>query len=309
MSVAENIADLIGDTPHYLLQSAADDHEQDIYLKLEAYNPGSSVKDRIAFSMIRRAEREGFLAEDGVIVEPTSGNTGIGLAMIGTARGYRVILTMPDSMSQERRDLLRAFGAELILTSGDDGMPGAIDKARELVDKYDNYYMPNQFANPANPDIHRRTTAREILDDFGDDLDYFVAGVGTGGTITGVGQVLKEESPDTEIVAVEPAGSPVLSGGESGSHSIQGIGAGFIPEILERDILDRVVTVEDEEAEDATRLLAEREGLLCGVSSGAALAATFKLAAEVEPDSKILAIAPDYGERYLSLDIFGRTAE
>ncbi len=304
MQIAEEISDLIGETPHYKLQKVGDKLPVEIFLKLEAYNPGSSVKDRIAYSMIKRGEENGKLEENGVIVEPTSGNTGIGLAMIGTALGYDVILTMPDSMSQERRDLLQAFGAELILTPGDDGMSGAIEKAEELANTNENYYLPDQFSNPANPAIHRETTAREILHDFGSELDYFVAGVGTGGTITGVGQVFEEESPATEIVAVEPADSAVISTGEAGSHSIQGIGAGFIPEILQTELLDRVLTVTDEEAEQATRKLAHNEGLLCGISSGAALAATLKLAREVEAGSKILAIAPDYGERYLSLDIF-----
>lgn len=304
MSITDKVSDLIGDTPHYRLQNIGEDLGSTIFLKLEAYNPGSSVKDRIAYSMIKRAEDKGHLEEDGVIVEPTSGNTGIGLAMIGTALGYDVILTMPDSMSQERRDLLQAFGAELILTAGDDGMSGAIEKAKKLVRENESYYMPDQFSNPANPAIHRETTAREILADFGSDLDYFVAGVGTGGTITGVGQVFKKESPETEITAVEPANSAVISTGEAGSHSIQGIGAGFIPEILQTDLLDRVITVTDEEAEKRTRELARKEGLLCGISSGAALAATIKLAQEVEPNSKILTIAPDYGERYLSMEFF-----
>ncbi len=304
MNIADKISDLIGDTPHYHLQTVGEELSPDIFLKLEAYNPGSSIKDRIAYSMITRAEKTGELTEGGVIVEPTSGNTGIGLAMIGRALGYDVILTMPDSMSQERRDLLKAFGAELLLTSGDDGMSGAIEKAEELVKANENYYMPDQFSHPANPAIHRKTTAREILADFGSELDYFVAGVGTGGTITGVAQVLQKESPATDIVAVEPENSAVISTGKAGSHSIQGIGAGFIPEVLQTELLDRTITVTDEEAESCTKKLARQEGLLCGVSSGAALAATLKLAEEVEPDSKILTIAPDYGERYLSLDIF-----
>ena len=305
MSIKEDVTELIGKTPHYYLKEKSENTGVDIYLKLEAFNPGSSVKDRIAFSMIERAENEGLLPPDGVIVEPTSGNTGIGLAMIGASRGYRVILTMPDSMSRERRQLLKAFGAELILTPGEDGMPGAIEKAEELVEKNDKFYMPDQFSNPANPAVHRETTAREILDDFGQDLDFFVAGVGTGGTITGVAQVMKEESPDTKIVAVEPSLSPVLSGGEViGSHSIQGIGAGFIPEILETDLIDHIITVSDREAEVGARKLARQEGLLCGISSGAAFTAAHILSGEVEPKSKILAVAPDYGERYLSASLF-----
>ncbi len=304
MKINEEISELIGNTPHYRLQHI-DEYSCEIYLKLEAYNPGSSVKDRIAFGMIREAERKGELSEDGVIVEPTSGNTGIGLAMIGAARGYKVILTMPDSMSQERRDLLRAFGADLILTEGEDGMNGAISRAEQLAEENDDYFMPDQFNNPANPGAHGETTAREILDDFGENLDYFVAGVGTGGTITGVGQVLKKESPKTEIVAVEPENSPVLSGGEAGSHGIQGIGAGFVPNIIEQDLIDTIITVQDDEAEEKTRELARREGVLAGISSGAALAAALKLAKKAPDDSTILTVAPDYGERYLSMEIFG----
>ncbi|MFN2362682.1 MAG: cysteine synthase A, partial [Halarsenatibacteraceae bacterium] len=246
--VAENITDLIGDTPHYKIEKFGQEFGSDIYIKLEMFNPGKSVKDRIAWNMIRRAEESGELPPGGVIVEPTSGNTGIGLALIGAARGYQVILTMPDTMSIERRKLLKAYGAELLLTPGDSGMNGAIETAKELGRGNEGYFMPDQFTNPANPEAHRLTTAREILNDFGQTLDYIVLGVGTGGTLTGVSQVMQEESPNTKIIAVEPENSPVLSGGEAGSHKIQGIGAGFIPEIMETDLIDQIIKVNNDEA-------------------------------------------------------------
>lgn len=310
--VTENITDLIGDTPHYKTEKFGQEFGSEIYIKLEMFNPGKSVKDRIAWNMIRRAEESGELPPDGVIVEPTSGNTGIGLAMIGAAQGYQVILTMPDSMSIERRKLLKAYGAELILTPGDNGMNGAIDTAKDLVHGNQGYFMPDQFTNPANPEAHRLTTAREILADFGQSLDYIVLGVGTGGTLTGIGQVLKEEAPGTKIIAVEPEGSPVLSGGEAGSHKIQGIGAGFIPEIMETDLIDQIIKVSNDEAYNTARELTSKEGLLVGISSGAAAAATRKLAETLEnrPPSekngqpKILTLAPDSGERYLSTELF-----
>ncbi|MFW6301576.1 MAG: cysteine synthase A [Bacillota bacterium] len=310
--IAENIIDLIGNTPHYKTEKFGQEFGSDIYIKLEMFNPGKSVKDRIAWNMIRRAEESGELSPGGVIVEPTSGNTGIGLAMIGAARGYRVILTMPDTMSVERRKLLKAYGAELILTPGDSGMNGAIETARKLVHGNEGYFMPDQFTNPANPEAHRLTTAREILNDFSQTLDYIVLGVGTGGTLTGVGQVMQEESPDTKIIAVEPEGSPVLSGGEAGSHKIQGIGAGFIPEIMETELIDQIIKVSNDEAYNTARELASKEGLLVGISSGAAAAATRKLAETLEnrPPSekngqpKILTLAPDSGERYLSTELF-----
>lgn len=310
--IAEDITGLIGDTPHYKVEKFGQKLSSEIYIKLEMFNPGKSVKDRIAWNMIRRAEESGELSPGGVIVEPTSGNTGIGLALIGAARGYRVILTMPDTMSIERRKLLKAYGAELILTPGDSGMNGAMETAKELAHGNEGYYLPDQFTNPANPEAHRLTTAREILDDFGQSLDYIVLGVGTGGTLTGVGQVMKEESPDTKIIAVEPEGSPVLSGGEAGPHKIQGIGAGFIPEIMETDLIDQIIKVSNAEAYNTARELASREGLLVGISAGAAVAATRKLAETLEskPPSekndkpKILTLAPDSGERYLSTELF-----
>ena len=310
--IAGDITDLIGDTPHYKTSKFGQEFGSEIYIKLEMFNPGKSVKDRIAWNMIRRAEESGELPPGGVIVEPTSGNTGIGLAMIGAARGYRVILTMPDTMSIERRKLLKAYGAELILTPGDSGMNGAIETARDLAHGNQGYFLPDQFSNPANPEIHRLTTARELLNDFGQSLDYIVLGVGTGGTLTGVGQVMREEAPGTKIIAVEPEGSPVLSGGEAGSHNIQGIGAGFIPEIMETDLIDQIIKVSNDEAYNTARELAAKEGLLVGISSGAAAAATSKLAKALDnrPPSKkngktkILTLAPDSGERYLSTELF-----
>ena len=310
--IAGDITDLIGDTPHYKTSKFGQELGSEIYIKLEMFNPGKSVKDRIAWNMIRRAEESGDLPPGGVIVEPTSGNTGIGLAMIGAARGYRVILTMPDTMSIERRKLLKAYGAELILTPGDSGMNGAIKTAKELVHGNKGYFLPDQFSNPANPEIHRLTTAREILKDFGQSLDYIVLGVGTGGTLTGVGQVIKEEAPGTKIIAVEPEGSPVLSGGEAGSHKIQGIGAGFIPEIMDTALIDQIIKVSNDEAYNTARELASKEGLLVGISSGAAAAATRKLAktldnrptSEKNGQPKILTLAPDSGERYLSTELF-----
>ncbi len=304
MKIARRVEDLIGNTPHYQLERLGSQLGPEIYLKLESYNPGKSVKDRIAFNMIRRAEESGKLKAGGVIVEPTSGNTGIGLALIGASRGYRVILTMPDTMSRERRQLFKAFGAEMVLTPGENGMKGAIETARDLVRGNENYFMPGQFTNPANPEIHRLTTAEEILSDFGDSLDYLVAGVGTGGTITGIGRAFQEKSVETELIAVEPAESAVLSGEEPGPHKIQGIGAGFIPEILEIDLIDEVIRISHEEAAGCSRKLAREEGLLLGISSGAATAAALKLAEKVEENSSILAIAPDTGERYLSLNLF-----
>lgn len=304
MSKFNDITELIGNTPHFQLTRFAEDTNNEIYIKLEMNNPGRSVKDRIAWNMIRRAEENGRLTSGRTIVEPTSGNTGIGLAMLGAARGYQVILTMPDTMSKERRMLLKAFGAELILTPGNNGMNGAIDKAKELAENNGDFYMPNQFDNPANPEIHRLTTAREIFVDFGRELDYVVLGVGTGGTITGVGRFFKDKSPQTKIIAVEPADSPVISGGKPGSHKIQGIGAGFIPEILATEVIDEVITVADDAAHEAARELAEKEGLLVGISAGAAAAAVRKLGERVGPGQKILTLAPDSGERYLTTELF-----
>jgi len=270
---------------------------------MEAFNPMSSVKDRIALSMIVDAERSGILASGMTVVEPTSGNTGIGLAMVCAVKGYRLILVMPDTMSIERQKLLKAFGAELILTDGTKGMKGAIEVAEKILTERDNIFMPQQFRNPANPKIHRETTAEEIISE-APSIDAFVAGVGTGGTITGVGEVLKRHNPNTLIVAVEPENSAVISGEEPGSHRIQGIGAGFLPEVLNLDVVDRVIKVRDSDAISTTRRLAETEGILAGISSGAAMWAALQVALELKEDEKVIVILPDSGERYLSTDLF-----
>lgn len=304
MAYYESVESLIGNTPLVRLNNMTSDSEGKILLKLERNNPGGSVKDRICFSMIKKAEENGELKPGGTIVEPTSGNTGIGLSLIGAARGYKVILTMPDTMSVERRKLLKAYGAEIVLTPGDQGMKGAIEKAKKIVSDGDNYFMPQQFKNPANPDIHRETTAQEILNDIDGKVDYFVAGVGTGGTLTGVGETLKEVNPDLKVVAVEPADSAVISGKTPGPHKIQGIGAGFIPEVLNTDIIDQIIAIKNCEAIKTSRQVAANEGLLLGISSGAAIAAAIKLAAEIGSDKTIVAIAPDTGERYLSTELF-----
>ena len=304
MTIYNDIIELIGNTPLLRLNNLTGENDAEILVKLERNNPGGSVKDRICYNMIKIAEKEGKIKPGGTIVEPTSGNTGIGLALIGAARGYRVILTMPDSMSTERRKLLKAYGAEIVLTPGSDGMKGAIDKAVELEKKGENYYMPQQFNNPANPDIHRKTTAREILRDTEGNIDYFVAGVGTGGTLTGTGEVLKEHNPNIKVVAIEPTNSAVISGENPGSHKIQGIGAGFIPDVLNTDIIDKVIKIENEEAIEVSRRAAAKEGLLLGISSGAAIAAALKLARELGKGKTIVTIAPDTGERYLSTELF-----
>ncbi len=304
MKVYNNITELIGSTPMIKLNKMTPKDGADIFLKLEFYNPGSSVKDRIALNMIESAEREGILKEGGTIVEPTSGNTGIGLAMIGAAKGYRVILVMPDTMSIERRKLLKAFGAELVLTDGALGMKGAIEKAEDLVRKNPSYYMPQQFNNKANPAIHRKTTALEILDQMDNDFDMFIAGVGTGGTITGVGEVIKEKIDKVKVVAVEPENSPVMSGGKPGPHKIQGIGAGFIPDVLNTDIIDEVFKVPDEEAFNIARKLPKEEGILVGISSGAAVYTAIEKSKELGKGKKIVVIIPSYGERYLSTPLF-----
>ncbi len=301
--VANSVAELVGQTPIVKLNRIVDENSADVYLKLEYFNPGSSVKDRIALAMIEAAEKEGLLKEGSTIIEPTSGNTGIGLAMIAAAKGYKAVLVMPDTMSLERRNLLRAYGAELVLTPGSKGMKGAIEKAEELAKEH-GYFMPQQFTNPANPEIHRQTTAREILEQMSDGLDAFVAGVGTGGTITGVGQVIKEKYPDVKIYAVEPADSPVLSGGKPGPHKIQGIGAGFVPEVLDTDIYDEVLKITNEEAFEWSRKAGQQEGILCGISSGAAIAGAIKVAKQLGKGKKVLAIIPDNGERYLSTALF-----
>jgi cysteine synthase A len=298
-----SITELIGDTPAVKLNRIVDEDSADVYLKLEFMNPGSSVKDRIALAMIEAAEKEGKLKPGDTIVEPTSGNTGIGLAMVAAAKGYKAILVMPDTMSLERRNLLRAYGAELVLTPGSQGMRGAIEKAEELVREH-GYFMPQQFKNEANPEIHRLTTGKEIVEQMGDQLDAFIAGVGTGGTITGAGQVLREKYPNIKIYAVEPADSPVLSGGKPGPHKIQGIGAGFVPDILDTNIYDGVITVTTEEAFAAARRAAREEGILGGISSGAAIHAALKVAKQLGKGKKVLAIIPSNGERYLSTPLY-----
>jgi len=304
MKVVNSIVELIGETPMVRLNKLIDDQCAEVLVKLEYFNPASSVKDRIALNMIESAETEGKLKKGSTIVEPTSGNTGIGLAMVGASKGYKVILVMPDTMSMERRRLLRAYGAELILTPGEKGMKGAIEKAIELVKENDNYFMPQQFENPHNPEIHLRTTAVEILKQVEGKIDVFVAGVGTGGTITGVGRVLKQNVKNVKIVAVEPYNSPVLSGGNPSPHKIQGIGAGFIPEILDLTVIDEIEKVKDEEAILMAKRLAKEEGLLLGISSGAAIFAAIKKAKELGKGKRIVVIAADNGERYLSTGIF-----
>ncbi|MFG6121031.1 cysteine synthase A [Thalassobacillus sp. B23F22_16] len=303
MRIAKNVSELVGNTPVVKLNGAADENSADIYLKLEFMNPGSSVKDRIALAMIEAAEESGQLNEGDTIVEPTSGNTGIGLAMIAAAKGYKTVLVMPDTMSQERRNLLRAYGAELVLTPGADGMKGAIKKAEEL-QKEHGYYMPQQFNNPANVAIHEKTTGPEIIEQMGDQLDAFVSGVGTGGTITGAGKVLKKHYNDIKIYAVEPDASPVLSGGQPGPHKIQGIGAGFVPGILDTAIYDEVLQVSNDDAYEAAREAARKDGILGGVSSGAAIHAARKIAKELGKGKKVLAILPSNGERYLSTPLY-----
>ncbi|MED3776588.1 cysteine synthase A [Geobacillus stearothermophilus] len=298
-----SVTELIGDTPAVKLNRIVDEDSADVYVKLEFMNPGSSVKDRIALAMIEAAEKEGKLKPGDTIVEPTSGNTGIGLAMVAAAKGYKAVLVMPDTMSLERRNLLRAYGAELVLTPGAQGMRGAIEKAEELAREH-GYFMPQQFKNEANPEIHRLTTGKEIVEQMGDQLDAFVAGIGTGGTITGAGKVLREAYPNIKIYAVEPADSPVLSGGKPGPHKIQGIGAGFIPDILDTSIYDEVITVTTDEAFAAARRAAHEEGILGGISSGAAIHAALKVAKELGKGKKVLAIIPSNGERYLSTPLY-----
>ncbi|EIW01343.1 cysteine synthase A [Thermoanaerobacter siderophilus] len=302
--IANNVFELIGKTPVVKLNKIVEKEWAEIYLKLEFFNPGGSVKDRVAFSMIEKAEKEGKLKKGSVIIEPTSGNTGIGLAMVGAAKGYKVIIVMPDTMSMERRMLLAAYGAEVVLTPGKLGMEGAIKKAEELVRQNKNYFMPQQFENFANPLIHEETTAKEIIEDFNEGLDAFVSGVGTGGTITGVGKILKNKFSNIKIIAVEPYSAAVLSGKEPGPHKIQGIGAGFIPKVLDRNVIDEVIAVKDEDAFEVTRLLAKKEGILGGISTGASLWAAIEVAKKLGKGKKVLAIAPDSGERYLSTQLF-----
>ena len=299
-----SILELIGSTPVVRLRNLPDKEDAELWGKLESFNPGGSVKDRICLSMIETAEREGKLKPGATIVEPTSGNTGIGLALVAAVKGYRLILTMPDTMSEERRSLLAAYGARLILTPDTKGMGGAIRKAEELLLEHPDYFMPQQFNNPANPEIHRRTTALELLHQF-QRVDAFVACVGTGGTITGVGEVLREKMKTVKICAVEPAASPVLSGGEPGYHKIQGIGAGFIPAVLNTQIYDEIIPVSDEDAILYTRRLALEEGILVGISSGAACCAALKVARDLGKGRVVVTIFPDKGEHYLSANIFG----
>ncbi len=303
MNVANSILELIGNTPVVRLNRLPEDDSAEVFVKLEWFNPGGSVKDRIALSMIEAAEREGKLKPGDTIVEPTSGNTGIGLALVAAAKGYKVVLTMPETMSQERRSLLKAYGAELVLTPGPDGMRGAVEKARELQEKH-GYFMAQQFDNPANPDIHERTTGVEIVKQMDGKLDAFIAGVGTGGTLTGVGRVLRREIPNCKLIAVEPAASPILSGGKPGPHKIQGIGANFIPSILDTNLYDEVRTVENDTAFEVARRLAREEGLLVGISTGANVHIALQVAKELGKGHRVLTVSPSNGERYLSTPLF-----
>ncbi|MHC5217644.1 cysteine synthase A [Enterococcus sp. LJL128] len=302
--IAKSVTELIGKTPIVQLQRIVPEEAAEVYVKLEFFNPGGSVKDRIALSMIEQAEKDGKLSEGGTIVEPTSGNTGVGLAMVGAAKGYKVIIVMPDTMSVERRQLIQAYGAELILTPGAEGMKGAIAKATELAEQ-NGYFMPLQFENPANPAIHEKTTGKEISDAFADaGLDAFVAGIGTGGTITGVGHELKQIYSDIKVIAVEPTESPVLEGGAPGSHKIQGIGAGFIPKVLDVAVYDDILAISSDDAMETARQAAEKEGLLVGISAGAAIKAAIETAKKLGKGKKVLTVIPDNGERYLSTALY-----
>jgi cysteine synthase A len=305
--IVQNVTELIGDTPLVRLNKVVPEDSAEIYVKLEYFNPGSSVKDRIALSIINEAEKEGRLKPGDTIIEATSGNTGIGIAMVAAARGYKAILVMPDTMSLERRNLLKAYGAEIVLTPGSEGMKGAIQKARDIVEKYPNYFQALQLDNPANVKIHQDTTGPEIIEaieSLDGKLDGFVAGIGTGGTITGAGEVLRRHFPDIHIAAVEPAASPVLSGGSSGPHKIQGIGAGFVPSILNTEIYNEVIQVTNEDALETSRLVAREEGILGGISSGAAIYAALQLAEKLGRGKRIVAVIPSNGERYLSTPLY-----
>jgi len=305
MRVVDNVTDLIGKTPLIRLQRLVKPGMANIYVKVESFNPGGSVKDRIAWGMIKDAEERGVLLPGGTIVEPTSGNTGIGLAMIAAARGYRLLVVMPDSLSVERRMLMSAYGAEFVLTPGAQGMNGAITEAKRLLNENPDYFMPQQFENPANPEAHRKSTALELLDQL-EDIHAFVAGIGTGGTVTGVGEILKAHLPEIQIIGAEPASSPVISGGKPGPHKIQGIGAGFIPQVLNKEILDQVIQVSNEDAMDTARRMAREEGLLVGISSGAAVSAALQVAATLGEGKNLVVLAPDTGERYLSTELFSK---
>ena len=297
-----DITELIGRTPLVRLNRLSKPGSATIYGKVESFNPGGSIKDRICLNMINEAERQGKLKPGGTIVEPTSGNTGIGLALVAAVRGYKLILVMPESMSMDRASLLSSYGAQLVLTAAWEGMKGSIKEAESIVAQNPSYYMPDQFSNPANPAIHRKTTGPEIVEALDGRVDAFVAAVGTGGTITGCGEVIRERNPTAKIIAVEPAGSPVLSGGDPGPHKIQGIGAGFIPKVLNRTLLDRVITVTDDEAYQTAKLLAKKEGLLVGISAGANVFAAQKVAEELGPSKNVVTILCDTGERYISIE-------
>jgi cysteine synthase A len=303
----ENVLDLIFNTSLVRIQKLVSPQGAELWGKMEGENPGGSVKDRIALNMILDGEKKGLVDKDTVIIEPTSGNTGIGLAMVCASRGYRLILTMPESMSQERKTLLRAYGAELVLTPGPKGMEGSILKTQEIAAQHRKVFLPQQFDNPANPEIHRRTTAQEIIKALGGIPDVFLAGVGTGGTITGVGEVFKKQRPDVRIIALEPKESPVLSGGKAGPHRIQGIGAGFVPKILNRDVIDEIVLVDYESAKATAQRLAKEEGILVGISSGAAVFASAQIAEKLGKGKKVVTILPSHGERYLSTGLYDRS--
>ena len=310
MKIANDVTELVGNTPLVRLNRLNKEGYAQVVLKLEYFNPSHSVKDRIGVAMIDAAERDGLINKDSIIVEPTSGNTGIALAFVAAARGYKCVLVMPDTMSKERRMLLRAYGAELILTPGSEGMPGAIRKAEELAASDKRYFMPQQFKNPANPEIHRRTTAQEIWRDTDGAVDFVVAGVGTGGTITGIGEALKANKPSVKMIAVEPDASPVLSGGSKGTHVIQGIGAGFFPDVLNTKIYDEIVRVKNDDALETARSLAKTEGLLVGISSGAATWAALQVSLRPENKGKlIVVIIPSFGERYLSTPLYANLAD
>lgn len=304
MKRARDITELIGLTPIVQLNRMADPKGASVWVKLEYFNPGGSIKDRVALKMIEAAEQQGKIKPGSTIVEPTSGNTGIGLAMVAAARGYRLVLVMPETMSIERRKILKAYGAQFILTPGIDGMQGAVEQAVELVKRNPDYFMPQQFSNPANPQAHEETTAREIIEQMEGRISAFVAAVGTGGTVTGTGRILKQHVPGVLVIGVEPDASPVLSGGEAGPHKIQGIGAGFIPEVLELELLDRVVRVKDGDALETARRLASEEGLLVGISSGANVWAALEIAKQLKMEESVVVIAPDTGERYISTELF-----